>query len=583
MVGVDRWISDNEFDPRYQFWTRANVSEVLPDPPSPLSWGLVWEGGAIQGWRDLFIKRCGMGEDELSTDRCEAVGIFGGYAYLGAALFRVWAGRTPGMTPTTIDEAYFGDHPDVPPYVAEPWHTREATTARMAEYMQWATGPMTQDELEADRLDSLRIVAARPDYATLSDTELLDYALSLRPTLRRMFDQHINQSIAASIGPGVLSQICAAVGRPADAGRLMVGFGTVDSALPSYAMWDLSRQVRASAELTGLFAGGPSGLGVRLRAAASGSAEVAAFVTAFDGFLAEFGSRGLNEWDLVAPSWEVNHDAPLALIDRMRLADDSQSPYGENGVREAERTAVAAEIAAVVAGDPEAAGAFDMGLRAAATFSPGRERSKTTIIRVVNEVRMAARELGRRAAARGDLADPDDVFMLFLDEARQLTQGTLANSAALAAPRWAYRRYLQELEPPFIINGAAPPVERWARRDAASHTTLAAGDQLKGELGCPGVARGRARVVLDPTDPTALEPGDILVAPMTDPSWTPLFVPAAAVVVDTGAALSHAMIVSRELGIPCVPSALHATRRIPDGALIEVDGTSGTVTVIELP
>jgi pyruvate,water dikinase len=90
-------------------------------------------------------------------------------------------------------------------------------------------------------------------------------------------------------------------------------------------------------------------------------------------------------------------------------------------------------------------------------------------------------------------------------------------------------------------------------------------------------------VVLDLTDPTALEPGDILVAPMTDPSWTPLFVPAAAVVVDTGAALSHAMIVSRELGIPCVPSALHATRRIPDGALIEVDGTSGTVTVIELP
>ena len=69
---------------------------------------------------------------------------------------------------------------------------------------------------------------------------------------------------------------------------------------------------------------------------------------------------------------------------------------------------------------------------------------------------------------------------------------------------------------------------------------------------------------------------------MTDPSWTPLFVTAAAVVVDIGAALSHAMIVSRELGIPCVPSALDATKRIPDGALIEVDGTAGTVTILSL-
>jgi len=98
--------------------------------------------------------------------------------------------------------------------------------------------------------------------------------------------------------------------------------------------------------------------------------------------------------------------------------------------------------------------------------------------------------------------------------------------------------------------------------------------------GCPGVARGRARVVLDSHDPTALEPGDVLIAPITDPSWTPLFVPAAGVIVDVGAPLSHAIIVSRELGIPCVVSVTDATRRIPDGALVEVNGDTGTVTVI---
>ncbi|WP_226353681.1 PEP-utilizing enzyme [Pseudonocardia sp. ICBG601] len=94
----------------------------------------------------------------------------------------------------------------------------------------------------------------------------------------------------------------------------------------------------------------------------------------------------------------------------------------------------------------------------------------------------------------------------------------------------------------------------------------------------PAAAR---RVILDPNDPSALEVGEILVAPITDPSWTPLFVAASAVVVDVGAPFSHAAIVSRELGIPCVVSATDATGRIPDGALIEVDGTTATVTVIE--
>jgi pyruvate,water dikinase len=107
------------------------------------------------------------------------------------------------------------------------------------------------------------------------------------------------------------------------------------------------------------------------------------------------------------------------------------------------------------------------------------------------------------------------------------------------------------------------------------------GDVLSGVPGSPGVATGRARVILDPADPLALEPGDVLIAPITDPAWTPLFVPAAAVVVNVGAQVSHAVIVSRELGIPCVVSVLDATQRIPDGALVTVDGTTGTVTLVE--
>jgi phosphoenolpyruvate synthase/pyruvate phosphate dikinase len=138
---------------------------------------------------------------------------------------------------------------------------------------------------------------------------------------------------------------------------------------------------------------------------------------------------------------------------------------------------------------------------------------------------------------------------------------------------------LQNLEPPFIIDGVVPPLEEWKQRDrSAQH--VPSGTTLTGLSGCPGEARGRARVILSPFEGGELEPGDVLVAPITDPSWTPLFVPASAVVVDVGAPLSHAVIVSRELGIPCVVSVTDATRKIADGAQVEVNGTTGTVTVL---
>ena len=139
------------------------------------------------------------------------------------------------------------------------------------------------------------------------------------------------------------------------------------------------------------------------------------------------------------------------------------------------------------------------------------------------------------------------------------------------------------LQEPFLFHGGRPDMATYPRRDAVEHEEVTAGELVQGVPGCPGSYRGTARVVLDSHDPSALAPGDILVAPITDPSWTPLFVPAGAVVVDVGAPLSHAIIVSRELGIPCVVSATDATKRIPDGAEIEVNGDTGQVTIVSVP
>jgi pyruvate,water dikinase len=201
------------------------------------------------------------------------------------------------------------------------------------------------------------------------------------------------------------------------------------------------------------------------------------------------------------------------------------------------------------------------------------------VIKVVHEVRLAARELGRRAHDAGHIHSTEAIFMLKDDELDEFVAYPHAFGTLLEERE---REYLElfELEPPFIVVGEAPPLSTWLRRDRTDVKHVASGTQLAGIPGCPGRATGRARVVLDPSDPTALEPGDVLVAPITDPAWTPLFVAAAAVVVDVGAQVSHAVIVSRELGIPCVVSVTDATRKIPDGATVTVDGTAGTVDIV---
>ncbi len=109
-------------------------------------------------------------------------------------------------------------------------------------------------------------------------------------------------------------------------------------------------------------------------------------------------------------------------------------------------------------------------------------------------------------------------------------------------------KYLKEyfknpgrIEPPYIVDGEAPPLSQWERRDAISVDTVKVGDVLQGVAGSPGVITGTARIMLDLSDPMKLEPGDIMIAPSTDPSWTPLFLAAGAVITNIGAVGTHAV------------------------------------------
>jgi len=197
----------------------------------------------------------------------------------------------------------------------------------------------------------------------------------------------------------------------------------------------------------------------------------------------------------------------------------------------------------------------------------------------VHSARRAQAELARRIATRGGSPERWKTCLVELDSYADY----VANPqpfAPVVEERAELHAKLEGLEPPFIVNGVVPPLADWPARGGQVEA-LHAGEVIAGIAGCPGVATGVARVVLHPGEPGDLGPGDVLVAPITDPSWTPLFLAAEAVVVDVGATMSHAVIVSRELGIPCVVSATGATTRIKDGSTIEVDGNAGTVTILE--
>ena len=224
------------------------------------------------------------------------------------------------------------------------------------------------------------------------------------------------------------------------------------------------------------------------------------------------------------------------------------------------------------AGNDEALGTFDAALKSASVFMAARERCKCNNIRAIAEVRMCFYELGQRMVDAGHLAHKRQICMLLADEVDAYLADPASFSSTLAEREVDYLS-LYDLEPPFSIEHAAPPLSEWDAR--ATSPSRGCGRRRPGRsCRVPGVATGTARVLLDLNDPSRLEPDDILIAPQTDPAWTPLFLSAGAVITNVGAIGTHAVIVSRELGIPCVPSIPDATRRIPDGATITVDGSA---------
>ena len=577
----DRWIADWPPSERWPHYTRSNAGEVLATPASPLGQQFAFDNGIALGWRDGYERMSYFLPGEMSAKFPETCGFFGGFFYINLSNIRMQGTRSPVLTVEQLDIAFFGDHPDVPPYVADPRDDVPELVPGIWKHLGWVMSTTSWPEIDEDKAAMKALRRERPDLSAMSDHDLVTRARSLQPWLVKLFDAHTVSSSSSGIAPGVLYAIGQAIGDPTVPMKLLSGLGDVDSAEPSYALWELSRTIRASAELTSAFDAGVDGL--RERLGASGSADATAFLSAYDEFIVEFGSRGPNEWEISADSWETNQRLPLIMLDRIRVQDDSESPRIRNAAKVSERLQVIDEVRAKVEPLGEEMMAQFEGALIAGNMQGFRERTKSTIVIAVNELRVIFNELGRRHVAAGHLDRADYIFMLLDEEVEQFVASPAGWNDKLAA-RHSMWRELFDLDPPYFIRDAVvPPLSTWAKRGSAEVTTVAVGDVLPGIAGCPGVITGKACVILDPADPRDLGPGDILIAPQTDPGWTPLFMAVDGVVVNVGGQVSHAIIVSRELGLPCVVSVKDATSRIPDGATIQVDGDNGRVTILELP
>ncbi|MCL6451700.1 MAG: HAD-IA family hydrolase [Acetobacteraceae bacterium] len=297
-------------------------------------------------------------------------------------------------------------------------------------------------------------------------------------------------------------------------------------------------------------------------------------------FLEEFGHRSVTSDDLAGPRWSDEPHRVVALIQQFLAlgVDDAGSP-GDDGefARRLEPALdrrwppAAPRLAARIAGRWGRA-RLRVLAALAREYMVLRENQRFYFDRSWVLLRATLLEMGRRLAARGALSAPEDVFFLRLEEALRLMEsgGGSAWTAALAGRRRAEMEADAALSPPFYLRDG----QVYSVHGGRPHATM------KGVAVSPGRASGPARVVRAADDLGRVRRGEIAVVPVLHPSWTPVLMVAAGLVMNYGSALSHGAVVAREYGVPAVVLNDAATEFIPDGSAVEVDGNRGRVYLL---
>ncbi|MRS11978.1 MAG: hypothetical protein EG823_02770 [Actinobacteria bacterium] len=559
--------------PRYRAtgWSNVNTGEVLPDVVTPMTWSLV--GRLAVGLIDALFGKLGI---RIDNDRL--VSLIGGRAYFNASLLSSAFLQMPFKGDSEITSIFGGgDAPegftDLP---LAPEDTAHLSKVRLVFGLPLVGIWMLQHTAGAsDRWCARMGAGTGRALAELAAAATEEEIAAVTSRIAVMLEGLVDALAYMGVGMARYSAFVDAAGKhfgedgPALVNTLLAGQGGVASAESGLALARMARTARANTSLAEALRSSARWDEVRERLQALGP-QSDALLEAWDAFMAEHGHHARGELEFSAPRWAELPDEVLAMLTAVLGTTDAKdllTAYAKRGEQ-----ARAAEQMVLERLGPSKGGRFLKLAEHARRGGRTRENLKNEGVRALVAMRKALLKLGDAMTHRGVLTVSDDIFFLTWEELPAVRDGSL-EAAPLVAKRRAEYESNCRVTPPSVVIGD------WDGRGAQDLPSDAM--QLTGLAVASGLARGPARVIRTLRSDERVLPGEVLVAPFTDPGWTPYFVPAAAIVVDLGGMLSHGSIIAREYGIPAVVNVTVGTSAIKTGDIVEVDGNRGVVTVVE--
>ncbi|HZU69515.1 MAG TPA: PEP/pyruvate-binding domain-containing protein [Ktedonobacteraceae bacterium] len=559
-------------------WSNANLKDAVTGVQTPLSWSIVQL--TVDAILYAPYRTIGYGLPE----GMELIRRFSGRAYFDLTTMQWVSYDAFGLLPHEFNQSLGGHQPEIP---VPPQHPLRGWTGlrRRRAQLRLLRASIRNGWTLPGEIARVRAEARKCACLPLTDLTHADLFALLRQLLEQ--GQAFGARFQLANMSGIWEQILARLlerersgqGQALAAG-LMAGSREVVSAEQGYRLYGVAAAAAHDPAARTYLAAAPlNPQGWR------DLPEQSPFRQAFAAFLNEFGHRGVYETELANPRW--NED-PTYLLDAVRALLAQHSLEAPVAVAQQKRQAAQAEVAHLPLWlRPLVSWLAARARRAAAQ----REAGKSTMVALLEPLRKIVLEIGRRMVEAEVLDECADVFFLtwsdlvaFLQE-----QWDGQGARALVADRKAQRnRWLAEAPPDlFICDDQGRPAELpSAAEKEGMRTAHRAGRQasknareLHGVAVSPGQATGRARIIHHPSEGQRLQAGEVLVAPSTDPGWTPLFLRACAVVMETGGYLSHGAIVAREFGLPAVVNIPDLLGTVGDGQLVLVDGDRGCVVL----
>ncbi len=543
-------------------WSTANLKDALPGVQSPLGWWLnsAWAEVML---RDLFTAAGYPLPEGLTWSR-----LYSGRAFLNLSAVQWAAYDAFGIPPAQTNRSLGGHQPEVtlpppPSHLSAPGRARLRRLLRFGRRLRRATRraavalPQVTQWAEAQ--------AHLPkDRGRLHDLELLRSLWRIELERRRFLPDQMVYNAGGLWSDRLKALLDGHLpGRGAAlTNALLAGGGGITSAEQGWRLAAIARQAARETEALAFFAAEPF-------APAQWFAALRGTQTRelLKQFLGDFGHRGVYEMEIANPRWGED---PSFILNTLRSYLQDGVPHTEAEAVERRREAEAT-VFAQLRWRPLAAAYCRYLIARSREAMRLREAAKSVLVRLIGAMRPWCLELGRRLVARKLIAQVDDVFFLTGNDlvalAIQDWDGT--GLGPLIAHRRARRAVLLAETVPEVVFGDEP-----APRAPLPEV---AGKALVGVGVSAGRAAGQARLIAHPDEGGRLAVGEVLVAPSTDPAWTPLFLRACALVTEVGGYLSHGAIVAREYGIPAVVNIPGIRAVLHDGETVTVDGDAGKV------